>query len=372
MHRDSPLLAQILSRSPRLRAVADRAEEHRLQILLSIERPEGTLESHGFRVDAEYFYPASTIKLIAALAAMETLERLAREHGVPISPDTPMVIHPCLADQVIEDRDDSHVAGPAAGSITVGHEIHKLALVSDNPAHNRLLALVGHRGLNDYATTALGLSSARLMHRLSDPRTLEENQRTPRVDLRTPTGVVTVPARESGLALDNSGTPRLEVGEAHIVEGRRVPGPMSFLHKNRVGLADLHRLIVLTARRERPIAAPSWDRLHEAMTMYPRQSADPVYAPAEYPDHFVKFLLPGLRRLGLPTDPVILNKVGQAYGFTTENARVSSPGRATFYLTATLYANASGVMNADTYDDKAVAEPFMADLGEAIARTVWS
>lgn len=388
MGRDSPLIERILRRgSPLLARVADRAAEHRLQVLLSIEKPgdgpeQGRvdLETHGFRVDAEYFYPASTVKLIAALAALRTLELLAAEHGVALGPETPMVIHPAFADLSIEDRDPSNVRGAA---ITVGHEVRKLALVSDNPAHNRLLALVGHRAMHEMAwaepPTGMGLKSARLIHRLSEPRTVEENRRTPRVELGVGAGMISVPARESGLVLDNAGLAGLDIGRAHMVGDERVARPMSFLFKNRVSLADLHRLIVLTARRGRvnggpafELSAAAWDLLHDAMTIYPAASRNPVYSAREHPDHYVKFLLPGLRRLGLTVDPLILNKIGQAYGFTTENAYVVGPaGKPSFFLTATLYANESGVLNADSYDDKTVAEPFMADLGEAIGRTLW-
>jgi len=381
MGPDSPLIERILRRgSPLLARVADRAGEHRLQILLSVERAGGRLETHGFRVDSEYFYPASTVKLVAALAALRMLGRLAAEHGVAIGPETPMVIHPTFADQLIEDRDPSNLDG---GAITVGHEIRKLALVSDNAAHNRLLSLVGHRELHEMAwgegPMGLGLKSARLIHRLSEQRTVEENRKTPRVDLAVGGQLITVPARDSGLLLDNYGMEGLDVGTAHVVGEQLVAGPMSMRQKNRVSLADLHRLIVLTARRGEvdggtafELSKAAWDLLQEAMTIYPSTSRNPVYTAREHPDHYVKFLLPGLRRLGLPSDPLILNKIGQAYGFTTENAFVEGPGRRpSFYLTATLYANESGVLNADSYDDKTVAEPFMADLGEAIGRTLW-
>ena len=65
----------------------------------------------------------------------------------------------------------------------------------------------------------------------------------------------------------------------------------------------------------------------------------------------------------------VANKIGQAYGFTTENARVTDTvsGRA-FFLAATLYTNEDGVLNDDLYEYETVALPFMADLGEAAAR----
>jgi hypothetical protein len=36
-----------------------------------------------------------------------------------------------------------------------------------------------------------------------------------------------------------------------------------------------------------------------------------------------------------------------------------------------LYTNDDGVLNDDRYEYQAVAEPFQADLGEAVARWLW-
>ena len=66
--------------------------------------------------------------------------------------------------------------------------------------------------------------------------------------------------------------------------------------------------------------------------------------------------------------PTVYDKSGQAYGFTTENACVVDPtGGRSFFLAATLYTNADGVLNDDAYDYATVALPFFAELGEATA-----
>ena len=107
------------------------------------------------------------------------------------------------------------------------------------------------------------------------------------------------------------------------------------------------------------------------MSQYPGESGNPVYEIADYPDDYVKFLLPGLRRVVARDRLSIHNKVGQAYGFTTENAWVVDrrTGQG-FFLAATLYTNEDGVLNDDNYEYDDVALPFLADLGEATARWV--
>ena len=70
-------MREILESHPRLVPVAARAAELRLQAVLgTIEpAPDGSprLVQHGFRLGAEYFYPASTVKLFAAVAALERI-----------------------------------------------------------------------------------------------------------------------------------------------------------------------------------------------------------------------------------------------------------------------------------------------------------
>ncbi len=144
-------------------------------------------------------------------------------------------------------------------------------------------------------------------------------------------------------------------------------------------MAALQRGLCMVVRPDVDCGGPGFaltdeDRalLLEAMSQLPRESANPAYDPAEYPDDYGKFLLPGLERVVEKDRLRISNKIGQAYGFTTENAWVvdRDTGRG-FFLAATLYTNADGVLNDDNYEYETVALPFMADLGEAAGRWVW-
>jgi hypothetical protein len=68
----------------------------------------------------------------------------------------------------------------------------------------------------------------------------------------------------------------------------------------------------------------------------------------------------------------VYNKVGWSYGFSIDTAWIvdRQTGRS-FFLAATLYTNADGVINDDQYEYKTVAWPFLADLAEASARYLW-
>ena len=348
---------------------------YRFQLLLGVPVERGgetVLERRGFRVDAEYFYPASAIKTCAAVAALELLEGL-QERGVAVDETTTLVFHPLFEDEVLEDRDPSNLE---TGAITVGHEVRKLFLVSDNRAFNRLFGLAGRRAVNE-AMWRAGLDSVRVRHRLDEPRTAEQNRGSPRVDLVPTGGAVTLGERLDD-EMEANDQPGLVAGRAHLRDGERIDEPFDFTFKNRISLADLQDLDVLVLRPDllpdRPafrISGSRLDLIRRAMGELPRESANPVYSDSEFPDGFTKFLLPGLRRL-VPADRLrVYGKTGRAYGFTVENSYVvdERTGRS-FFLTAVLYTNPNQTLNDDDYAYEELADPFFADLAEVAAEAL--
>lgn len=375
-NRATAIVGELLERHPK---VARDPSAFRLQVLIGEVRrgADGRpkLVRSGYRADAEYFYPASAIKTCAAAAALASLEELRRE-ARELTLDTPLVIHGLSAGEPVLDHDASNLAG---GTVTLRHEIRKLFLVSDNEAFNRLYDFVGPEALNRRMWAA-GLESVRISHRLSVRRTAEEQRQAPRIELRAPSGTVEIPPRESALRLDNDGVVGLDAGTAYMEGEERVARPMSFRYRNRISLEDLQDLNVAILRPDiRPAPATldlsdeSRELLREAMREFPAESVNPRYDAREYPDQYVKFLLPGLLRACPKSELRYYNKVGQAYGFTIENAYVENTrlGRA-FFLTAVIYTNLDGVLNDDAYEYESVALPLLADLGELVARQLWS
>jgi hypothetical protein len=376
---DAVTLSDLLASDPRLARIAADAGHFRLQVVLgTIVRDAGgraRLRQETFRAGAEYFYPASCIKLFAAVAALERVAALRSATGLPLGVDTPLVYHPLFAGETLVDTDPGNLDG---GAVTVRYEIRKLFLVSDNEAFNRLYELVGQDGLAASLARA-GFADARIVHRLDEPRSDEENRRFPRIDFAGDGWTWTLPERTSAVLPPAPAIAGLEIGAAYLTAAGRVEGPMDFARKNRFALADLQRGLCM-------IVAPGVDcggagfvltdadraLLAEAMRELPRESANPVYAPDEFPDDYVKYFLPGLRRVLPAARVTVYNKIGQAYGFTTENAWiVDEEGGRSFFLAATLYTNEDGVLNDDHYEYDTVAEPFLADLAEVVARRVW-
>lgn len=374
--RDDAGLVEALRALPAARAVVENAVEYRGQVLLatigSDAKGRPVLERRGFRVDAEYFYPASAIKFLAAIAALEDLDE-RREKEPRLTEDTALVFHPLFAGEEIEDKDVSHLAG---GTITLRQEIRKLFLVSDNAAFNRLYEFVGQDGLAKRLERA-GLSTARILHRLSEPRSEDDNRRVPRIDfVLSESERVTIPERTSKLKIADLRASGVQVGTSSVEGTRKVDGPMSFARKNAIQLVELQEALAKLVRPDLVLDGDPYaitpaqrDFLLASATEYPGDSRDPRYPKAEYPDSWGKYLLPGLEKVAPKSVWRIANKIGRAYGFSVENAWVVHvPSGRGMFVTATVYTNADGVLNDGKYEYEAVADPFLAALGEVVGR----
>lgn len=368
-----PPLDSILA-SPALADVLRRAPDLRVQIAfgwVDREREPPVLEQRTVRTGEEYFYPASAVKLFAAVAALERLAELRAESGHPLDLDTPLRFHPLFDGETLQERDDTNLEG---GTITVRHEIRKLFLVSDNEAFNRLYELVGQDRLMASLQRA-GLGNARIVHRLDEARTPEENRQSPRIDFVGPGFTFTLDARTSEPLPAPPDVPGLLIGSAYLRGDAKVDGAMDFAAKNRISLIDLQRGLCKVLTPE-VVCGPGGnfeltgdDRflLKQAMYQFPRDSPNPRYDPAQFPDASGKLLLPGLLKHFHPDHFGVYNKYGQAYGFSTENSLIFYAGTGQeIFVAATLYTNADGVLNDDRYEYREVALPFFAALGEGV------
>ena len=384
---DDGWVRELLRASPPLSPLAERAEEHRLQILVS-EVIEGTagspprLRRHGYRLESEYFYPASAIQLYAALGVAQWLTVTQRDakrrdsfaadlsSAVRIGPATP-------GDDPIT-RDESNLAG---GTITLGHEIRKLCIVSDNRAFDRLFELMSGPGLSRSARDA-GFHSVRVRHRLGEEEAPADAEDLPlrRFEIEgKPWGTVvmnvfTLPE----VRLDPIEPAEVPIGRAHLRDGVRVARPMDFSEKNVTSIADLQDALITTLRPEIEVGKPGYTLSDEcrsflarALCELPRASKNPIFDPESNPDDHVNFLLPGLRRVIPAEDLDVYAKTGLAYGFTVVNSYVvDRKAKKSFFIAACLSTNANETLNdgIDEYDE--VAMPFWTELGEALARSL--
>lgn len=370
-------VASWLAQEPgRFGRLLEAPERTRLQVLIGEvrggRRPGARLVRHGFRVDAEYFYPASAVKLCAAAAALEKLGELSEGRGRALGLETPLWFGPLSPAYPGGDRDPRNLEG---GRLTLDFALRAALIVSDNPAFNRLYDFVGRDELNRRMWRA-GLSSARLWHRLDLPLSEDENRRAPAVELRPPSGVpLRLPEREGELALETARVPGLRVGAAHVEGDQRVEGPKDFSRKNRVSLFDLQNLLAaalrpdLAAGAELRLPAALRQALSRALGGSARDLGSPAFEGTDFAEARFRPALQGVVR-ALPRARIrAWGKSGLAYGFQVENAYFEDvkTGRALF-LAAAIYADADEVVGDGVYDYDSVSRPFLADLGELAAR----
>jgi hypothetical protein len=374
-HED-PWLVELLATDPKIARLMKDPGRYRLQILVTVIHPKRAkgprMQEHGYRVDAEYVYPASAIKTFAAVAALRKLEAL-RNEGHAVGLDTPVAYCEGTSCQT---EDASNLAG---GTITIGHEIRKMQLVSNNVSFNRLYELVGHRELNE-DMWALGFSTVRIHHRMYGVQDPLVQRTTPRVELRPKKGKrVIVPARVSDLVLPATEAGELRIGVAYIDDatGARVDEPLDFAGKNYASVRDLHRLTLALCRPELPgvpdLGLRKADRefLLAAMTEDPLASKNPVYTDEHNSGLRYHTMIKGMLKVMSLERILYTGKAGKAYGFHLDNAYVEDreSGRA-MVVTVVGYANANGVLNDNIYEYDRVTRPLLLGLGKILGRAV--
>jgi hypothetical protein len=348
--------------------IAEHPEQYRTQILLTEIRRDAkgqpTLQQHQYRVDAEYLFPASTVKLAIAALALEYLQMLS-QYGV--TADSVMHTEPLLPDDSLVNRDDSATAGVP----TVRHYIKKILLVSDNDAYNRLYELMGQQYINA-RLAELGFTGAQILHRLERPLSAEDNRRTNAVAFYDTSGKLLY-RQTARTAPAIAARPYTPVGSAHMKDGKLQDKPLDFSQKNRWTVVHMHRLMQLimlpdtiTGTGGLKLTAVDRQFIQQFMQMLPGESNDPKYDPKEYWPTYVKFFIYGSDKAARIDPSVhIFNKVGDAYGFLLDSAYVKDDCSGTeFMLTAAVYVNADGVLNDNQYEYDSLGLPFLKRLGE--------
>ena len=354
---DGSLEALMASQREHFSAVLDDPEKHRVQIIYTrIDRDADnrpSFISFNYRLNAdEYFYPASTVKLPAAVLALEKLGEIDID-GL--------------------DRDTTMLAGDARAGKSIGRYVREILLVSDNEAFNRLYEFLGQEPLNERLREA-GFDGTRIMHRLEIALGVDENRRTGPVRFIDDDTVIYEQApMYSGT--DFTAPEPIPLGRAEVAGDELLERPKDFATKNAYPLQAQHDVIkalmfpdAVDSDTRFRLSEDDYAFLYRNMSAYPGDSGIPEYADAErYPDGYVKFLMFGGDAWAIPENIRIFNKVGDAYGFLTDAAYiVDLDNGIEFILAATIHVNANQTFNDDTYEYDEVGFPFMRHLGQAI------
>jgi len=326
------------------------------------------LQHYQFNTDKrQYFYPASTVKLPIALLALQKLNELK---GLQIDRNSTLLTETAFIWQTPVYNDPT----TPDGKPTVANYIKKILLVSDNDAYNRLYEFLGQDYINREMNKK-GYTDVQILHRLDIFLSEEENRNTNPVTLYDQNSRVLYhqPAQrnpaEYAMRKDS-------IGKGYYRNGKLVEAPMDFSKKNRIGLEDLHKILISLVFPEK---VPANERFNiteddrqfvlKYMSMYPTESAFPPYAAdtMNYWPAYCKFLLFGKEKEKLPENIRVFNKVGNAYGHLIDVAYVADfKNKVEFFVSAVIYCNSDGILNDDTYDYDSIGYPFMKNLGRVL------
>ena len=326
------------------------------------------LTNHTFNLNPDsYFYPASTVKLPISLLALQKLNEL-RING--LDRNTTMLTDQAYSGQTPVYNDPS----TPDGKPTIAQYIKKILIVSDNDAYNRLYEFLGQDYINDQMQKK-GYGTTQIFHRLGIALSADQNRHTNPVKFLSPSGS-TLYSQPMQSASRKFSLRKDSIGKGFYSGSQLIKQPMDFSTKNKIGLEDLHTILIglvfpnsVSLAQRFNITEEDRTFMLKNMSQLPTESIFPPYSAdtAAYWPAYGKFLLLGSQKGLIPKNIRIFNKEGDAYGQLTDVAYVVDFNKKIeFFLSATIYCNKDGILNDDIYEYETIGFPFLKNLGQLI------
>ncbi|SHH03055.1 Beta-lactamase enzyme family protein [Flagellimonas flava] len=346
---ENPLQMVLRSENPKIKRVVDNLEAHEVQIRytqINRENDSIVFTDFDFQVDPNrYFYPASTVKFPAVVAALEKVSEI----------------------DSLTSRTIFYIEGDSVET-TIAKAVSEIFAVSDNAANNRLLEFLGQDDLNQRMAHK-GVAPIRIAHRLSTPNADDATTRPLVIYINDSTTSVSKSIINTYPSpLDILG---VEKGTGFYTDDSLHREPFDFSLKNYYPIQAQHGLLKRVifpeafAMEERfQITDEQRHLLLAAMHTLPKEVG---YDSNTYYDSYVKFLVFGDSTDPIPEHIKIYNKVGYAYGTLTDCAYIKdTQNDIDFMVTATILVNKDGIFNDNFYEYDEIGIPFLAELGREL------
>ena len=357
-------LAEILNGSTFLERIASEPK-HEVQILYTqIDRNaenRRVFQSFSWQLDpSRYFYPASTVKLPAAILALEKIQA-----NPLLERDSRMLTEPLTAVGDLRK----------AAENSVERHIREIFLFSDNAAYNRLFELVGPEALTQ-GLLDRGYRGVRIFHRLETGRMPGEIILNP-IRFLSPPGDELQRLPERRFENRYRAPAPIRKGRAHWSKGKLIEEPMDFASSNAFPLEAQQRTLralvfpdsIPEAQRFR-LEDENRRYLLREMALWVSEpgQADDRRKNEKISDSYTKMLFYGTEQPA-KEDPEVrsFGKSGMAYGWLTDNAYlVDFKSGVEFFLSATIHVCANDTYNDDVYEYDTIGLPFLKELGRAV------
>ena len=331
------------SESELINYVYKNQEKFEVQIILTElkKRKNGfTIHKKKFNVDKKnYFYPASSIKLPIALL---TIEKINENPNLNIN-----------SEFLIEG--DSIIT-------TFKKEITDLFIISSDESYNRLFEFLGQ----DYINKKLkqkGFKDFSISHRLSTDKS--DNLKTKEINFYRNGEINQIQKSINNKPLTKLNLKNLNKGISFILNTELQNKSMDFSRKNYFSIEELNNILIFlffpeVSKNKKFNLSKSQNLLiQKLMSSTP---LDMGFDKNIYPNNYNKFFIYGDKD-GMINDN-IYNKVGNAYGYSIDNAYIyNKSSNRHFLLTACIYTNSNNILNDNKYEYDEIGIPFLAKIG---------
>ena len=341
-------------------------EKYEIQILYTevSKNKLGQIEFTDFQFqlnDQKYFYPASTIKLPITVMALSKINEL-RAGGSNISLKSKIKL------SLINDKKEIIIKD----SITSFQNlIADVFLVSDNSASNVLIDFLGYNYFN-LSMRNSGYESTYLNHKFNPDPFIDSSWIISTVDndiISSQENKITV--------LASSDISNLKKGKKRFVDGEIINESLDFSSKNRSSLKDMHNIMKNLIYPEITLSkfnlnVEDYDFLRYWMSRFTYEDLGNKYITNDkFFNSYNKFFIHGMDTVLKKTDVRVYNKIGQAYGTSTDTAYIKNYKKdIEFFLTATIYTNNNEIINDDIYEYSDIAIPFLSKLSNILYKNL--
>lgn len=352
-------------------AILSNPAEYRVQLFYTqIDRDKNNVphfKEFSYRLNpAEYFYPASTVKMPMAIMALDKINNL----NIKGFSKSSMLYYDSVG-----ARQETIYNNPYAsnGKQTIEQAIKEIFLVSDNNAANRLFEFIGQEEMHSKLAEK-GYKDAYIRNRLELGRTQEESRQTQAIEVFDDNGnnIYHFNAQYNKQPLPNYNA---FLGKGYMNNNDSlIIAPLDFSVKNRIYLNDLHHILQSVIFHDQTPKAQQFnltkqDRqfLLKWMHTLPTESQYPTYDTTDYWPAYCKFMYMGAEKGPMPSNIKIFNKVGDAYGFLLDISYIVDPiNKVEFMLSGVIYCNRDGILNDSQYDYETIGFPFYKNIGRLI------
>ena len=345
-----------------LRSILKDKDKYEIQILYTevSKNTLGQTEFSDFQFqlnDQKYFYPASTIKLPIAVMTLSKINEL-RAVGSNISLKSKINL------SLINNKKEIIVKD----SITSFQNlIADVFLVSDNSASNVLIDFIGYNYFNS-SMSNLGFENTYLNHKFNPDPFVDSSWIITNIDNDT------ISSDENKITVSaSSDISNLKKGNKRFINGEIINEPLDFFSKNRSSLTDMHNIIKNLIYPEVTLSkfnlnVEDYDFLRYWMSRFTFEDLGAKFiGDDQFFNSYNKFFIHGMDTILNNTDIRVYNKIGQAYGTSTDSAFIKNYKEdVEFFLSATIYTNENKVINDNIYEYKETAIPFLSKLSKAI------